>query len=391
MTNQAVSQTKQDGIDTDATAMLAQIVPLLTSEAASEEKLGEVARRLYIQESYKTVDFLVLEGESLSNVRHHLIARVPVEVNSAWEESVQVKASFSAFSEFDAGQDAVIYDHVKTDPRLTTNERDMASLYELGSVLVVPLVWSGKIRGALAVSSVGEDAFGQRDTRFLIAVASQVSALIWQQRLIEDLAAANKRILQLQDDTVMMLANIAEAHDEATGAHLRSMRAVAELLAMELGFSEQESTAIGQGALLHDIGKVRLDRRILLKAGPLTAGERKKIDMHPAWGEALLIDHAGFELAARIARWHHERWDGGGYPDGLREDQIPIEAAIATLADSYDAMTSVRPYKESRSIEWAIDEIQQNSGTQFNPFVVKALVQLYERGMLTVPQAKMPA
>jgi HD-GYP domain-containing protein (c-di-GMP phosphodiesterase class II) len=182
----------------------------------------------------------------------------------------------------------------------------------------------------------------------------------------------------------MMLANMAEAHDKTTGLHLRSMRAVSELLASELGFSDLETTLIGQAAVLHDIGKVRVDRRTLVKSGPLTLRERRNIELHSAWGEALLTDRPGFEMAARIARWHHERWDGAGYPDKLRGEQIPIEAAIATLADAYDAMVSARPYKERRSLEWAIDEIQQNSGKQFNPLVVEALVQLYERSELSV-------
>jgi HD-GYP domain-containing protein (c-di-GMP phosphodiesterase class II) len=205
-----------------------------------------------------------------------------------------------------------------------------------------------------------------------------------RQRLLDQLAEANQRNLQLQDDTVMMLANMAEAHDKTTGLHLRSMRAMTELLASELGFSDRETTLIGQAAVLHDIGKVRVDRRTLVKTGPLTVRERKNIELHSAWGEALLTGRAGFELAARIARWHHERWDGAGYPDKLHGEQIPIEAAIATLADAYDAMVSARPYKDRRSLEWAIDEIQQNSAKQFNPQVVQALLRLYERGDLTV-------
>src|SRR5689334_8174418 len=123
----------------------------MTRSGSPEWKLGEVARRLAIRESYETVDFMVLEGASLASLRHHFVAFVPDYISGAWEESVQERGDLSAFTEFDAGCEAVIYGCVQLDSRLTLNERRMAALYGLGSVLVVPLVWDGEIRGALAV------------------------------------------------------------------------------------------------------------------------------------------------------------------------------------------------------------------------------------------------
>jgi putative two-component system response regulator len=137
----------------------------------------------------------------------------------------------------------------------------------------------------------------------------------------------------MNDDTVMMLAATAEAYDETTGEHLLGIRHITELLAAELGFCSKDVRTLGLASVLHDLGKIRLPREILLKPSALTPDERILMQHHSEWGEALLRDRVGFELASKVARWHHERWDGGGYPDGLRGEQIPREVAIVTVAD----------------------------------------------------------
>ena len=370
------------GLDVTASALIAELMPLLTSNGSTDEKLIEVASRISRREGYDTVDFLTLEGISQGELRHHLISFDAGEVAGAWEESVQRKDAFSAFARFQEGRTAVIYNSAQTDKSLTNNERVLAKKYGLGSVLVVPLVWKEVVRGALAVGSLTPEAFEDSDVLFLAAVADHVCALVLQQGLIADLELANLKLSRLQDDIVLLLARVAEAHDETTGAHLRKMRLIAEALASELGFSSKSVLELGQAAVLHDIGKVRVPTRILAKPGPLTNSERKLMENHPVWGEALLTDCPDFTLAAQIARWHHERWDGNGYPDGLRGNEIPLEVAIVTLADSYDAMMSIRPYKTERTHESVIHEILLCSGEQFNPLVVRALIRLSSRGML---------
>ena len=369
-------------IGADASEIIVQLIPLLTAQGSSNEKLLEVARRIAVREDYETVDFMVLEGADLMEVRHHSVTFVAGQGAGAWEDSVQSKDAFTAFAKLGSGQPAVIYNQVQTDADLTVSERQMARLYGLGSVLVVPLMWDDEIRGAIAVGSLAKDAFGERDTRFLCAVANQVSALIRQQAMIDDLALAGKRIAQLLDDTVMLLGLVAEAHDQTTGVHLRGLRFMTELLASELGYSQAKAAEIGQAAVLHDIGKVRVPVSVLTKPGPLNAAERARMENHPIWGEALLSECPGFELAARISRSHHERWDGKGYPDGLQGEAIPLEVAIVTLADSYDAMLSARPYKAARAQELIMTEIGRCSGHQFSPQVVGALMSLYRRGVL---------
>jgi putative two-component system response regulator len=180
----------------------------------------------------------------------------------------------------------------------------------------------------------------------------------------------------------MLLAASAEARDHATGLHLESVRAITEALARELGYREEEAKELGMAAVLHDIGKVRVPDSLLISTGTLADEEWELMKHHTTWGAEFLAGRPGFELAGVIARSHHERWDGGGYPDGLAGEAIPEAAAIVAVADSFDAMTSDRPYRAARSVAAAMREIAACSGKQFSPRVVQALVRLHRQRKL---------
>jgi len=124
---------------------------------------------------------------------------------------------------------------------------------------------------------------------------------------------------------------------------------------------------------------------VLTRPGPLTDEAWELVKQHTVWGEELLAGRASFVLAAVIARSHHERWDGGGYPDGLSGEAIPEAAAIVAVADSFDAMTNDRPYRKRRSVAQAVREIDRGSGKQFSPKVVLALRRLHKRKALPAP------
>jgi putative two-component system response regulator len=136
-------------------------------------------------------------------------------------------------------------------------------------------------------------------------------------------------------------------------------------------------------AVLHDIGKVRVPSSVLASTGRLAEEEWELLKHHTAWGGQFLAGRRGFELAAVIARSHHECWDGSGYPDGLAGEAIPEVAAIVSVADTFDAMTSGRPYRAARSVAQAVREIVACSGEQFSPRVVEALVGLHKRRVLS--------
>lgn len=125
--------------------------------------------------------------------------------------------------------------------------------------------------------------------------------------------------------------------------------------------------------MLHDVGKLHIPDRILLKPGPLSDEEWAVMRQHPIYGEVILGDGPGFSTARRVARWHHENFDGSGYPDGLRAERIPLDARIVRIADAFDAMTHDRPYKQAESIEWALAELRRCAGTDFDPELVRLL------------------
>ncbi len=211
---------------------------------------------------------------------------------------------------------------------------------------------------------------------------TQDTAIARTAALLEELRSASARLAQSHTETVMLLAAAAEAHDSTTGLHLQNVRAISEALAHELDYGEEEAKDLGLAAVLHDIGKVRVPDSLLASTGTLANEEWELMKHHTTWGGEFLAGRPGFELAATIARSHHERWDGGGYPDGLAGEAIPEAATIVAAADAFDAITSDRPYRAARSVAAAIREIVACSGGQFSPKVVEALVRLHKRNML---------
>jgi hypothetical protein len=183
-------------------------------------------------------------------------------------------------------------------------------------------------------------------------------------------------VAQRERDGMVALARGAEAKDTDTGDHIVRVQLLSEELAQAIGLDAAAAADIGWSAMLHDVGKLHVPDRILLKPGPLTADEWQVMHQHPIYGERILREGAGFEMARRIARWHHENIDGSGYPDGLKGERIPLEARIVRIADAFDAMTSVRPYKPARSVEWALAELERHGGTQFDPEIVRLLLEM---------------
>jgi putative two-component system response regulator len=191
--------------------------------------------------------------------------------------------------------------------------------------------------------------------------------------------AAALDVAEQQRVGMVALARGAEAKDTDTGDHIVRVQLASIVLAEATGVSEEAAAAIGWSAMLHDVGKLHVPDAILLKPGPLTSDEWDLMRQHTLFGEQILRDGAAFEMARRIARWHHENIDGSGYLDGLRGEQIPFEARIVRVADAFDAMTHDRPYKQAMGLDAALAELQRCAGSQFDPELVRLFVQLVER------------
>jgi putative two-component system response regulator len=177
---------------------------------------------------------------------------------------------------------------------------------------------------------------------------------------------------------IAALANAVEAKDATTELHCQRLAGFAHQLGMRAGLVPAELKGLVFGALLHDIGKIGVSDAILTKAGPLNRQEWAEMRLHPLIGERICEPLATASQFSPIVRHHHERWDGKGYPDGLRGEDIPIGARIVGLVDAYDAIIHDRPYRPARSIPEALDEIRRESGRQFDPELVTLFVPLVE-------------
>ena len=189
---------------------------------------------------------------------------------------------------------------------------------------------------------------------------------------------------QAQAETVDRLAMAAEFRDDSTGAHIRRVGATSRAIALELGLDDDRAELIGLAAPLHDLGKIKVPDRVLLKPGPLDEEEFAIIRTHTEVGHQLLRDSESplLQLASVMALYHHDRWDGQGYHD-VRGEDIPLEARIVSVADVYDALTHERCYKEAWPEEVALVEIAEASGRQFDPSVVDAFLEVVDRPVTT--------
>ncbi|MCX7704290.1 MAG: HD domain-containing protein [Planctomycetota bacterium] len=239
------------------------------------------------------------------------------------------------------------------------------------SVLALPLVVFGSLIGVLEIQNLPAEMCTRASIRKLLPLVNIAAVSIPR---------------RATDDSFVKLAEIAvrflEEKDEYTHGHsLRVMR-YSMMLADKINLPIKEKNELRICSLLHDIGKVIIKDSILRKKGKLTESEFETIKMHCRIG-ANICSKISRPLARKILS-HHERWDGKGYPEGLGENRIPLVSRIIAIADSFDAMTSARPYREKMQPHEALEELKRNAGTQFDPHLVEAFVVLYNEGLLDV-------
>jgi ribonuclease P protein subunit RPR2 len=214
----------------------------------------------------------------------------------------------------------------------------------------------------------------------LIVFARELGELYHLER--ERSAELERVLANLQETylaTMTSLAQVIEAKDRTTRGHLERTQSYGVALARRIDPALADGPELGYGFFLHDIGKVGIPESILCKTGPLSATEWDVMRTHPTIGAQIVapINFLG-EAAALVIRHHHERFDGSGYPDGLAAARIPLAARIFAIADSFDAMTSDRPYRRALPVDRALDEIRAGVGTQFDPEVVQVFGDLVE-------------
>jgi putative nucleotidyltransferase with HDIG domain/PAS domain S-box-containing protein len=206
----------------------------------------------------------------------------------------------------------------------------------------------------------------------------------YSQKLEERVRQRTRELHDAHMEAIYMLAVAAEAKDMDTGRHVRRIEHYSQALAERLGLPRPDAEAVGYSAILHDIGKIHVPDRILAKPGPLDDEERRAMQQHTLAGERILADSSFFDRARRIARSHHENWDGSGYPDQLSGESIPIEARIVHVADVYDALTTRRVYKEPWPAAIAAEAVRGERGRMFDPALVDAFDDLIRTNALRI-------
>jgi len=245
---------------------------------------------------------------------------------------------------------------------------DRRHRFRTDSFVSVPLVADQRVIGVINLNDKeSRDAFTSTDEDVARVVGTALAGAIENQRLVDSIR------LHYLGTTRTLVAGL-EAKDPFIRGHSVRVTRHSIRIGEVLGLTEDDKRILDFGGQLHDIGKLGVPERILHKPGLLDDEERRAIAQHPVIGTRLLRRLPFLKEVHPIVRHHHERWDGGGYPDGLAADEIPLLASIVSLADAYDAMTSGRCYRAALSHEEARDEIRRNSGTQFRPSVVDAFL-----------------
>jgi response regulator RpfG family c-di-GMP phosphodiesterase len=209
----------------------------------------------------------------------------------------------------------------------------------------------------------------------------EVTAALERARIRHD-ALRYRYVTPILDGVALALTAAIEARDLETGEHCQQLGWMGERVARLMGLTELEQTTIRIGGYLHDVGKIAIADRILLKPGPLTDEEYKEMQRHAEIGGTIVSTHESMTGIALIVRHHHERFDGRGYPDRLAGDAVPLGARIISIADALSAMTSDRPYRRAIALEPAWEEIVRNSGGQFDPQVVEIFGTMVETDLL---------
>ncbi len=336
---------------------------------ASEQKLSGVFDRI-MDEVFSLLPadtgVILLKGDEGGDPR--------VEYVHSKSDSKNVHVSTTIVRRaFEKGE-AVITCNASDDSRFNAGASIVAQ--NISSAMCAPLTHQEERLGVIYVDSHGmTDAFKNSDLELLVALAGPAATAIKNAQYV-------RMVEQSYQDTLLVLANAIELRDHYTVGHTWRVTNFAVELARELGWNEAKRREVQMGGVLHDVGKIAVDNAILGKPDQLTDEEFEKMKVHPERGADLLRDVEFLQPVIPYCLYHHERWDGGGYPFGLKGEDIPIEGRLIAVADTFDAMTSTRPYRKGIPPTTAIQALIDGKGSQFDPEIVDTFVACYKKGRI---------
>lgn len=326
--------------------VMEQAKEVLSAEASSIFRIDEAKKELY---------FVIATGERGEEAK---------EIRTPWGKGI-----VGACAE---KEETILVHDVSKDPRWFSGV-DKKSGFVTKSILAVPLKVKGKLIGvAEVVNKKDGTSFTKEDVELFEALARQAAVAIENARLYKDLE-------DMLTGTIHSVVSLIDAKDDYTAGHSARVTRYSLMIAEELGYPEEDKKRLRLSALLHDVGKIGMPDHILKKTAGLTDEEFAIVKEHPGRGAVAMKPIK--QMAPMIAgiRHHHERIDGKGYPDGLKDGGIPLDAQIICVADAYDAMTSSRPYRTAMSNEVAIERLKKDSGTQFEPKLVECLANAIQK------------
>src|SRR5882762_5545893 len=270
------------------------------------------------------------------------------------------------------------------DSSATFGVRYATELTQQGIELIIPMAVRGELTGLVLLGGKASgEPFSADDLEVIKSMARHIGVGIHTHRLLGEVkqqAVENRRLYEdlraIYRDTVRAFAAAIDIKDKYTQGHSERVGKYSEIIAREMGWGEDEVEGIQIAGYLHDVGKLVVDRDIINAPYHINAKQSSELNRHPNAGYEILspINHPYADIPL-MAKYHHERLDGRGYPDGLTDEQIPLGAKIVSLADSFDAMTTDRPYRRRRSFEDVVMDLRQNTGTQFDGKVVVAFAR----------------
>jgi len=371
---------------------LAGISGLLFEDGSFEERLGAVVRRIA---EITGTDMLTLDTRDPTGERPFLrefylregsVRDFDESLRAAWL-AVRPQITDESVAAFIAEiKEPIVLD----DPPNQVPEIYRAVVLKSGtrSAVVVPAVWQGELKGLMHFASVRSNAFDAQDVAVMKSIAAQLAPALQVAALGAEIEHSYEELKAAHTQALLRLAYAAEARDPYTECHLTRIKAISQAIASRIGIEGEELEAIGYGAIVHDLGKLRIPDSILCNPGSLSDEEWATMKRHPEWGAEIIGENSFYDVARQVALSHHERWDGSGYPRGLAGEEIPVAARIVAVADVYDALTSTRPYKKAWPVERALVELMRMRGKTLCPRSVDVFMQLWNEGAIAAIDAE---
>jgi len=345
------------------------------------ERLGNVTETIaeFVGATSVTIEGLWQHGESMPyNIASGLEGK-PLE---RWVEA-RLSPKGRAFVQAMADESPCLLLDPANDERVPDFEQKLMARAGISVAAICPIRFDGQVLGIVCAVSTIREYFNEDLIAVLMNIADHLAPAINVALLRDEIEASYAQLERESRESLSRLADAAEARDPHTGGHLRRIRHYSVELALHIGLPEEEAQAIGLASTIHDLGKLSLSDEVLHKPGKLMPEDWDQMREHPEHGERLIGMSPKFATERAVARWHHERWDGTGYPDGLRGEEIPLAARIVAVADAFDALTTERPYKRAWTLDEAVTEVRRARGKLFCPVVADALEALWHSGRLS--------